>query len=147
MKPAVPKAVSLFLAAIALIFGGLGVTFSIWAIREYTTWPTVDAVVDSINRNSVADNDYGAISLRLRYLFGAEWRYAWASHSEFRSRGKKFMQEYAVGTRHTIWIDPGDPARAAIGLGWNLSTVFVPMFLFSICCVLLLVSRYFWHFR
>jgi Protein of unknown function (DUF3592) len=147
MKPVAPKAVSLFLTAIALIFGGLGVAFSIWAAQEYTTWPTVDAVVDSINAKSVADNKYGSISVKLHYMKGAEERSTWALRSEFRSQGEKFMREYGVGTHHRVWIDPTNPQQARIGLGWNLATIFAPLCFFSICFVLLVAGRYFWRYR
>jgi len=147
MTTVVPKTLSVFLIVIALIFGGLGVTFSVWEVRSYTTWPTVDAVVDSIDPQPVADNKYGAISVKLLYMNAGENRFTWASRSVPRWQGEKFVQEYAVGTHHRIWLNPTDPEHAEIGLGWNLPTMFAPLCLFGICFALLLAGRYYWRFR
>jgi len=146
MKWSGPKVLSSFLALIGGVFGLLGAIGSARQLRTYFFWPRADAAVEEININPIGDNAYGNISVRLRHSNGSSEKSVWASKSFLSGRGEKFARKYAIGTQHTIWIDPATPEKAEVELGWNLETLLTPVFLYVVCGCLLLAARYFWRF-
>ncbi len=57
----------------------------------------------------------------------------------------RFAHDYAVGTHHSIALDPDNREWAQVDVGWNLDTTFVPLFCWTICVCLVLAAWYFWR--
>jgi hypothetical protein len=138
------RALSVVLALLAGVFGVLGLISSVRQVRMCSSWPKVDATVEEISVHPIADNAYGNISVEFSYSSGSK-KSAWANKSFLTGRGARFAREYAVGTRHIIWLEPVTFERAEMELGWNLETLLVPLILWGFCLCLLLGAMYFWR--
>jgi hypothetical protein len=140
------RGLSLVLALAAVVLAVLAAMTSVRVVAPHCSWHNVDAVVYEIDTHSVNDNRYGSVVVTLRYGNGRDERYATASRSLWRSRGERFARDYAVGTRHTVRIDPGDPKSAELE-DWNLERMLTLIFLCVFCICLLMAARYFWPFQ
>ena len=140
------KGLSLILAFAGLAFCFLAAFASIRLVAPYSSWLKVDAVVDQLDARPDFDNKYGFVSVKLRYTSGTAERSAWASRTLSPSRAESFMRDYAVGTRHTVRIDPSSPDTVELE-GWNLEMKFVLLFLCIFCICLLMAARYYWRFQ
>jgi hypothetical protein len=143
----ISRGLSIILALAASVFGVLGAVDSARQVRVYSSWPKVDAAVEEIEAHPVAENADGNVSVKLRYSNGLSERSVWAYRSFLPGRGAKFLREYAVGTRHTVWIDPSAVAIAEVDVGWNLETLLVPLILWCVCLCLFLAATYFWRLQ
>jgi hypothetical protein len=143
----VQKALSILLAVTAALFGAFGAIGSARQLHAYSSWPKVDASVEEIDIHPIANNPNGNISLKFRYLNGSSEGLAWAQKSFLPAQGASFAHEYAVGTRHTIWLDPTSLGTAEVELGWNLETFLVPLFFCAVCLCLSVAAIYFWRFE
>ena len=75
------------LVSAAIGFAMVALSDLIEAERAYTTWPTVDAVVDEVSAHSIGGNKYGAITVKLRFSTGFGEKWVWAMQSPLASRG------------------------------------------------------------
>ena len=138
--------VALILTALALMT--LAVSASSREVTIYRTWQTATGVVDEITTSQIDQNKYGSVRLKLHFLDGAKERAVWADQSfAFASRGERFARSYEKGTRHTVWLDPNDPTRGEVEIGWNLEAMLVPLFLLAGAVATFLGGRYFWRLR
>lgn len=147
MHMSVSRALSVFLALIASVFGALGAIWSVRQVSVYSSWPRVDAVVEGLKVGAIGSNPYGNIAVELRYSNGSSEKSVWAYRSFLPGRGERFARKYSIGTRHTIWVDPETDNRAEVELGWNLETLFPNLLLLTVCLCLLLAAKYFWRFQ
>lgn len=143
----ISKALSIFLALTASVFGVLGAVSSARQLRVCSSWPKAEATVEEIDAHPIGENAYGNVSVKLRYSNGSSERSVWAYRSFLPGRGAKFLGEYAVGTRHAIWIDPSTFETAEVDVGWNLETLFVPLIFWGVCLCLFLAATYFGDFN
>ena len=142
----VTKVLSAVLAFAGVAFAVLGAVVSVRFITSHWSWPRAEAVVYEIDARSVADSKNGFIVVTLRYRSGLVERYARATRFLWRSRSESFMRDYAVGTRHTVRIDPSSFGAAELE-DWNLEMMLILLFLGIFCACLLIAARYYWRFR
>jgi Protein of unknown function (DUF3592) len=142
----VTKVLSVVLAFAGVAFAVLAAFVSVQFTTSHCSWPRAEAVVYEIDARSVDDNKYGFVVVTLRYRSGLVDRYAEATRSLWRSRGEGFARDYAVGTRHTVRIDPSG-FRAAELEDWNLEKMLILLFLCIFSACLLIAARYYWRFR
>src|ERR1700682_3361463 len=133
----VTKELSVVLAFAGAAFAVLAVFASVSLVTPHCSWPRADAVVYEIDACPVNDNKYGFVVVTLQYRSGrAEW-YAQATRWLWPSRGEGFARDYAVGTRHTVRIDPSRLGAAELE-DWNLEMMFILLFLYIFCGRLLM---------
>lgn len=142
-----PKTLSVLLGLLGAVFGISGAISSARQLRAYYFWPRVTAVVGNITVHPVGANPYGGVNVELRYSSRSAQNSVWAYKSFLPGRGDKFVNSYAVGTTHLIWIDPAKPEEAELGLGLNVETLLVPLILWAVAACLLFAARYFWRMR
>jgi hypothetical protein len=142
MNLSVVRVVSGVLTLTAVGIGAVGLAQAVQTTRALLTWPRRLAFVKSL---SVEDSPRTSMyTLRLCYAGALSERcvYAW----QFRAFGRdRFERDYAVGSRHTIWLDPSRSAAAEVDLGWNFSTLFVPSLCVSLAVGLLFTARHYWR--
>lgn len=115
------------LALCGAVFGILGIVSGLSAARVALTWTSAEATVSGLWVERVADNPFGMVTIQLHYGDGSAARDAWVYRSILPSRGESFVRRYSVGSRHTIRLNPKDPTKAEVGVGWNLDLLLVPL--------------------
>jgi Protein of unknown function (DUF3592) len=140
------RGLSLILAFAGVAFCLLSASASVEFLTPYSSWFKVDAVVDQIDVHPHYDKGYGSVAVKLHYRSGLADRSSWATRTLPQSRAERFVREYAVGTRHTVRIDPSSPASVEVE-GWNLEVMIMLLFLWIFSTCLLIAARYYWRFR
>jgi hypothetical protein len=130
-------------AALLIMAAGFGVIESytiVHTIQVYANWAAVDAVVTRIEPTH-ADR-YGSI-VWIQFLYDGTFgkRAVWSRPKTWRLT--EFTEEYAVGTRHVIRLDPSHPGNAQIQL--RAEEIFPLLIMGVICIGLTLASRYYWR--
>jgi len=119
---------------LAVLFLGFSLPFFWKQARVLQTWPQVQAQV--LRSEVVAEPGPGheqLYSAKIVLLYAVGESPKTAELTSFRSSNYEataaHVAEFAVGSRHPIRYDPGDPAQARIGAGWNLRFFTVPLLL------------------
>lgn len=140
------KILAYLLAAAATIFGLIAIGLAIHSVIAYFYWPRVNAVVRAIYVYPIGDYKYGSANVNLSYKSNTSEYVVAANKTFLPGQGEKFVRDYAVGTWHTIWVDPSHSGAAELELGWNPGTLFVPLFVSAMCLGLSTAARYYWRF-
>jgi Protein of unknown function (DUF3592) len=114
------------LALIALALATAGVGVSIRAVVRYATWPTTTGVVQAVEVSSLAKPAirYASVRIELSYRMPTLETSAWATRYG-PWNGEEFTRQYAVGTRHRIWVNPGDFTEAEVS--WGSEMIATPL--------------------
>ncbi len=140
------KTISLLLAVAALSFGVLASGLTVWNLTAYRNWPRVYAVVDDVTAHPFEGNKYANFVLRLHYFADHRARPVSAFRSfVFEWRGARFLRQYAPGTGHPVWLNPGHPDVVELDLGWNAEGLFLPLVTGAISLLLLFSARRHWR--
>ena len=121
------RILSIGLGSLGAVFALLsGLSFYRQAII-FRSWPLVDAVVSRIDTHSIGDNKYGVVDLTMTYRQGGSYHTVQASRSFLPGRGEAFVQDYSVGTKHQIYLNPAAAGWAEVKTNWNLDTLLMPL--------------------
>ncbi len=123
-----------------MMFAALGIVMllaAVWtANRQYTIlnhWPRVEAEVAASRVAQGPDSEgtpmYRA-AIEFRYTVGGK-EFSTPSSSNINTSDyasvKRQVDKYAVGSRHLIWHNPGDPNDVRFDAGYNFSFFFLPV--------------------
>ena len=144
MRLSIEKALGVLLALIALALGTVGVGTFIRAVVRYATWPTTTGVVKAVEVSSIAKPalKYASVRLELSYRMPTLETSAWATRYG-PWNGEEFTRQYAVGTRHKIWVNPGDFAEAEVS--WGRETIAAPLVWLALCWGFMAGARNSWR--
>ncbi len=138
------RTLAVVLLALGAAFGIIFVAAVYGQLEAYLSWRKADATVVEIRVRPLGGNASGNVGLKVGYLEGGSERFGWANESFILGRGADFAREYAVGSRHTVWLDPATE-RSFVKLGWRLDDAVLPVFLCLVSSCLFWASSYFWR--
>jgi hypothetical protein len=132
-----------------LVLCGIGsssiaVVTTVQAARIAGTWKARQAIVNDLSAEQLGKNKFAFITISFRYSAAQGDRVAWAHLSCLPSEGESLARRYVVGSRHRIRVDPNDPAKAEVDVGWNVQFLFLPLVTTSASILLFLAAYYFW---
>ena len=136
---------------VALLLFVCGVGFSLISFSSIahtifiaSTWPTIEGKVLSLSTDQSEPNTVGITSAEIQYVQGAQLRTVWVFSPAPKFQQRSFIERFQVGTRHKIWLNPEDPTKAEVQVGFNLDSLSLAAMSAVAAVILLVIAKRFW---
>lgn len=138
------RTLAVVLLVLGAAFGVIFVAAVYGQLQAYLSWRTVVATVVEVRIRPLGGSENGNVGVKVRYVDRGSERFGWANESFVFGRGAGFVREYALGSRHTVWLDPAT-GGGLVRLAWRIDDAVLPFFVCLVGGCLFLASRYLWH--